>query len=145
MSQDPIEPFHRRILEAPSTLELFADDAIIMPPNDTTLFGKEEIKAWWEEYYEYFRIASTVEIDRDITYAGDQAFERTTFSATIIPKSRGPRIQDEIRMLMVWRRGPDGAWKISHQMWNSIKPVGSGTNRYMTRVLQKKPRQRPAS
>jgi len=25
-------------------------------------------------------------------------------------------------------------------MWNSVKPVGSGTNRYMTRMLQKKNR-----
>src|SRR5438093_8003108 len=27
-------------------VSLFADDAVIMPPNDTTLFGKAEIQAW---------------------------------------------------------------------------------------------------
>ena len=109
-----------------------------MPPNDTTVFGKDEIRAWWEEYFEFFRVTSSVETEREITVAGDQAFERVSFSVTIVPKQRGARIRDDIRRLTVWRLEPDGSWKISHQIWNSTKPVGSGTNRYMTRMLQKK-------
>jgi hypothetical protein len=38
----------------------------------------------------------------------------------------------------VWKQEADGSWKISHQIWNSTKPVGSGTNRYVARMLQKK-------
>lgn len=119
-------------------LSLFTDDAIVMPPNDTTVFGKEEIRAWWQEYFSFFRVTTSVETEREVTYAGDQAFDRAAFSVTIVPQQQGARIADDIRSLTVWRLGSDGEWRISHQIWNSTKPVGSGTNRYMTRMLQKK-------
>jgi ketosteroid isomerase-like protein len=117
---------------------MFADDAIFMPPNDTTVFGKDEIRAWWEEYFSFFRVTSSVETEREVTAAGDQVFDRAAFSVTIVPKERGPRITDDIRSLTVWKNDAADGWKISHQIWNSTKPVGSGTNRYMTRMLQKK-------
>jgi len=119
-------------------MSMYTDDAILMPPNDTTLFGKAEIRAWWEDYFRFFRVTSNVESERELTVVGDQAYERSMFSVTIVPKEKGARILDEIRSLAVWRRQSDGNWKITHQIWNSTKPVGSGTNRYMTRMLQKK-------
>ena len=126
-------------------VSLFADNAVVMPPNDTTVYGKDEIRSWWEEYFRFFRVTSSVETEREVTIAGDQAFERAAFSVIIVPKQQGARIRDDIRSLTVWRREPDGNWKISHQLWNSIKPVGSGTNRYMTRMLAKKSSQGPGS
>jgi uncharacterized protein (TIGR02246 family) len=121
-----------------SILSMFADDAVLMPPNDTTVYGKDEIRSWWEDYFTFFRVTSSVEAEREETVAGDQAFVRAAFSVTIVPKEKGARILDDIRSLTVWKHQPDGTWKISHQIWNSTKPVGSGTNRYMTRMLQKK-------
>ena len=144
MSKAPSAAPTERVLEASQSgdidriVSLFADDAVVMPPNDTTLFGKDEVRSWWEEYFQVFRVTSSVETARDVTVIGDQAFERTAFSVTIVPKQRGARIKDDIQSLIVWKRVTDGTWKISHQIWNSTKPVGSGTNRYMTRMLQKK-------
>ena len=117
----------------------FAEDAVVMPPNDSTLYGLAEVRAWWEEYFQYFRITSSVQTEREITVANDHMFDRTSASITIVPKESGARIQDDMRGLTIWKRQADGGWKISHQMWNSTKPVGSGTNRYMTRILHKKP------
>ena len=144
MSDRPSVDPHQQVLKASLAgdvnmiVEMFAEDAVIMPPNDTTLYGKDEIRSWWEDYFSFFRVASIVQTEREITVEGNQAFERESFSATIIPKESGARILDDIRSLSVWRREPDGNWKISHQIWNSTKPVGSGTNRYMTRMLQRK-------
>jgi len=143
MSGNPADA-HQRVMHASLTgdvngiVSMFSDDAIFMPPNDTTVFGKDEIRSWWEEYFSFFRITSSVQTERDVTPAGDQMFDRSSFSVTIVPKDRGPKIVDDIRSLTVWRHEADGDWKISHQIWNSTKPVGSGTNRYMTRMLQKK-------
>jgi ketosteroid isomerase-like protein len=144
MSGGPTEIPHQRVLEASRSgdmdalVNLYADDAVVMPPNDTTLYGKEEIGAWWQEYFQWFQIASSIETDRDITIADDQAFQRAVLSIVIVPKRGGARIRDEVRTLTVWRLGAGGAWKISHEIWNSTKPVGSGTSRYMTRYMQKK-------
>jgi uncharacterized protein (TIGR02246 family) len=139
-SQIPHEQVQKASLSGDlnSIVSLFSDDAVLMPPNDTTVYGKDEIRSWWEEYFSFFRITSSTETEREITVAGDKAFDRAAFSVTIVPKEHGARILDDIRSLTVWRRQADGAWKISHQIWNSTKPVGSGTNRYMTRMLQKK-------
>jgi ketosteroid isomerase-like protein len=144
MSNAPTEIPHGQVLKASmsgdinAVLGLFADDAVLLPPNDTALYGKEEIRSWWEEYFNFFRITSSVETERELTVAGGQAYDRIAFSVTIVPKQGGPRIADDIRSLIVWRKGNDGSWKITYQIWNSVKPVGAGTNRYMTRMLQKK-------
>jgi uncharacterized protein (TIGR02246 family) len=144
MSDTPVEIPHQRVLEASRSgdldgfMTLFADDAVVMPPNDTTLFGKEEIRAWWQEYFQFFQITSSIETDQDLTVVDDQAFHRASISVVIVPKRGGSRIRDEARTLTVWRQVGGGAWKITHQMWNSTKPVGSGTSRYMSRVMQKK-------
>jgi ketosteroid isomerase-like protein len=144
MSKAPTENPHGQVLKASLSgdinqiAELFADDAILLPPNDTTLYGKDEIRSWWEEYFSFFRVTSSVERERELTVDGDQAFDRAAFSVTIVPKQGGPKIVDDIRSLIVWRQDREGSWKITHQIWNSTKPVGAGTNRYMTRMLQKK-------
>ena len=140
----PTVSLHDEVLKASLShdlnliLNVFTDDAILMPPNDTTVFGKDEIRSWWEDYFSFFRVTSVKETERQLTVVGNQAFDRQSFSVTIVPKERGARILDDIRSLIVWRRETDGAWRISQQIWNSTKPVGSGTNRYMTRMLQKK-------
>ncbi len=140
----PLEVPHQQVLHASlsgdleAMVSMFADDAVLMPPNDTSVYGKEEIRSWWEEYFSFFRITSSVESERDVSITGDQAFVRASFSVTIVPKQQGARILDDIRSLTVWRKESDDSWRITHQIWNSTKPVGSGTNRYMTRMLQKK-------
>jgi ketosteroid isomerase-like protein len=125
-------------------VDLFAPDAVIMPPNDTTVYGPEEIRWWWEEYFKFFTVSSVIETEREMTIDGNQAFDRSAFSVTIVPKEGGPTILDDIRSLAVWKQEADGSWKISHQIWNSTKPVGSGTNRYMTRMIQKKSSRSPS-
>jgi uncharacterized protein (TIGR02246 family) len=144
MSDGPTESVNQHVLKASQSGDveqlaaLFADDALFMPPNDTNVYGVEEIRSWWEDYFTSFSIASNVLTERDLTVAGNQAFERTSFSGTIMPKKDGAKIVDDIRNLVVWRRQADDTWKISHFIWNSVKPVGAGTNRYMNLMMQKK-------
>src|SRR5712671_1065519 len=99
----------------------YAEDAIVMPPNDSTLYGLQEVRSWWEEYIQFFKITSSVETERTVTVAGDQTFDRRASSISILSKQSGARIRDDIRSLMVWKRQSAGDWKITHQMWNSTK------------------------
>ncbi len=143
MSNGPSESVHQLVREASESgdltrlVSIYADDAVMMPPNDTTLFGKEEIAEWYKEYIQWFLLKSTTETDPDLTVVGNQAFHRASVSIIVVPKKQGEPIKDEARVLMVWRREPDGAWKITHQIWNSMQAVGSGTNRYISKMIQK--------
>ena len=121
-------------------LSLAADDIVWMPPNDTSLYGRAELKEWLEEYFEYFRLAAYTEPEREVIVAGEVAIERTSYMIAIVPVKGSTRIRDDGKMLTIWKRQSDGSWKIWRGIWNSIKPVGSGTNRYVARLMQKKSR-----
>jgi ketosteroid isomerase-like protein len=118
--------------------ELLADDAVFMPPNEPTLYGKPEVMAWHEEYRHHFRVAAFSVPDNEVAIDGDWAVETSSYMIAIIPAPDGSRIRDDGRIVAIWTRDPDGSWKIWQQLWNSIKPVGIGTNRYMARLMQKK-------
>jgi ketosteroid isomerase-like protein len=118
-------------------VSLFADDVVIMSPNDSTLYGAAEWREWLEEYIQNFRIAALSEPNREIIMDGDFATEWSSYMVAIEPLAGSGRMRDDGRSLTIWKRQGD-TWKIWRMMWNSEKPIGSGTNRYMWRKSQKK-------
>ena len=143
-NQDPIFTLRQAYINATKAgdidqiVSLVTDDVIAMPPNDTTLYGRAEWRAWWEEYFQYFRIDALSEPEREVTVNGDFALERSGYMVAIVPAAGGSRIRDDGRFFSIWKRQPDGSWKMWQTMWSSVKPVGIGTNRYMSRLMQKK-------
>jgi len=113
---------------------VFCDDVVMMPPNETSLYGKDEAMEWYQEYYEHFRMTVLNGTERDVRIIGDQAIELWTYMVAIDPVRGGDRIRDDGRSLTVWRREPDGIWRVSETIWNSIRPIGSGTSRYLARL-----------
>ena len=83
------------------------------------------------------------ESERELTIHGDFALERSAYMVAVLPLSGGNRMRDDGRSFFIWKRQADGSWKIWQWMWNSIKPVGIGTNRYLSRMMQKKAKGKP--
>ena len=143
---DPISPYRQAFIKAAKAgdvdalVSLVSDDVVSMSPNDTTVYGISEYRAWWEEYFQYFRFTAFNWPERDVVVNGDFATEHSTYMLAIVPASGGGRMRDDGRSLTIWKRQPDGSWKIWQTMWNSTKPIGIGTNRYMSRLMQKKAR-----
>jgi ketosteroid isomerase-like protein len=146
MKDDPIFAYRHAFLQAAKDgdvdglVALAADDIVSMSPNDTTVYGKAEYRAWWEEYFQYFKFEAFTEPERSVVMNGDYATEHSVYMLAIVPASGGNRIRDDGRSLTVWKRQQDGSWKIWQMLWNSITPIGIGTNRYMSRLMQKKVR-----
>ena len=144
--EDPIFEVRQTYLKALRTgdidlfLSLAAEDIEWMPPNDTTVFGRAELKEWLNEYFEYFRLGAYSEPERNVVVCGELAVERTSYMISILPVKGTARIRDDGKMLTIWKRQSDGSWKIWRGIWNSIKPIGSGTNRFLARIMQKKSR-----
>jgi ketosteroid isomerase-like protein len=145
MADDPIFPLRQKFVAAMKSgdidglVSLFADDVVVMSPNDSTLYGSAELREWLEEYFENFRVTALSEPARHIIMDGDYATEWTTYMVAIEPLTASGRMRDDGRFLTIWKR-QSGVWKIWQMMWNSEKPIGSGTNRYMWRKSQKKKR-----
>ena len=140
--KDPLFDSHAIWMEVSRTGEvgkldvILSDDVLLMPPNETSLYGKSEVMEWFTEYFEHFRIASFVETDREVIVAEGVAVEHWTYMVAIEPLNGSARIRDDGRFLTVWKRQDDGNWKISHSIWNSIRPIGSGTSLFLS--LRKK-------
>src|SRR5215475_6111178 len=103
---------------------------------DCTLYGKAEVEEWYEEYFEFFEVTQLDETERSVSVVGDLLVERAAVSITLQPRKGGTPIYDEARLLTVWRRHTDGSWKLWQRMWNSIKPIGAGTSRFLVRFMQ---------
>ena len=136
-SHDPLVSSHLKYVAAvtssdvESVVSLFKRDGIFMPPNDRTVYGEMELREWHQDYFQYFSIVSLQETEREVKVVGDWAIERWSYIVAIEALAGGESIRDEGRFLNNWAREPDGVWRMAYAMFNSMQPVGSGTNRFL--------------
>jgi ketosteroid isomerase-like protein len=55
---------------------------------------------------------------RQTDVSGDLAVVRSVFEGAWIPKDGSLRIELAGNWLQVWKRQPDGVWKLLHNIWN---------------------------
>jgi ketosteroid isomerase-like protein len=134
---DPLAESHLRYIEAvknadiPTIVSLYTETAILMPHNDSSVFGRKELEEWHQEYFAEFRIETFAEIERDVAVFDGWAVERWSYMVAIQPLHGGDRIRDDGRFLSQWKNDA-GVWRIEQAMFNSMRPVGSGTSRFFT-------------
>ena len=141
---DRLSASHRRYIEAvkigdvATIVSLFREDAVYMPLNEPSLYGTAEVREWFEDYWKRFRIEVLSETERDVTVLDGWAIERWAYMVAVAPVAGGERIRDDGRFMVAWRREPDNTWKIFQLMYNSIRPISSGTKRFLVRMSQRK-------
>lgn len=101
--------------------ETFTEDAILMPPNDPAVIGREAIAAWQTENETGFRIALDVE---NISGSGDTAYVRGR-SCLFIPQGDGSYGVDAGKFLEVRKLQENGDWLLDVDIFNSNAPTGS--------------------
>jgi ketosteroid isomerase-like protein len=142
--KDPLAERHQLHVEASrrgdveALVGLFCEDAVLMAPNETTLYGKSEVREWFEEYFQNFKIAAFAVTERDVTALDGWAIERYSYTIAINPLAGGERIRDDCRCFGVWKLEDDEVWRMAQVMFNSIRPIGSGTSRFMSRMSQRR-------
>ena len=140
---DPLAESHLRYINAvkagdiSTIVSLYTATAILMPPNDSSLFGTKELEEWHQEYFADFRVETFAEIEREVEVFDEWAVERWAYMVAIQPLHGGERIRDDGRFLSLWKRD-EGVWRIAQAMFNSIRPIGSGTSRFISRMSQKR-------
>ena len=93
-----------------------------MPPNHAVVRGRVDLEEYFKERFSRtrFRFAFTFS---DIQLAGDLAFERLAYTVVILPAGGGQPVEDAGKGLHVYRRQPDGSWKLVLDIWNSDLPA----------------------
>jgi ketosteroid isomerase-like protein len=139
---DPIAEPRRRLNAAflkgdvATILSIYSDTAVLMAPNEPSLFGKNEIEEWHQEYFAAFRLVTLEVTEHEVTMLDGWAIERWAYLVAIESLNGVDRIRDDGRFLTVWKKeGMD--WRIQQSMFNSIRPIGSGTSRFLVRLKKK--------
>jgi uncharacterized protein (TIGR02246 family) len=91
--------------------ELYAEDAILLPPEDTLVRGRDGIREFWSRGLEGG--LSVEEVRLDVT--GESAFlvARYTLAAT------ADEAADSGKCAMSFARQRDGSWKLTADIWNN--------------------------
>jgi ketosteroid isomerase-like protein len=102
---------------------LTTEDHIMMPPNRPPLIGKEANDAANGRVFEQFDIDETW-TPVETVVAGDWAYQRGTFTVAATPKAGGETRNTSGNFLRIYRRQPDGSWRMIRDMFNSDQPPG---------------------
>ena len=112
--------------DAAAVIRFYANDALLLPPNDAAVVGREGIRARYEEGFSHFRFAIS-SLSEETHVFGDWAFDRGTTSGKTVPKGDEPPRQIHDKYLMILHRQPSGEWKIARLMWNGAERAAGAT------------------
>lgn len=101
----------------------YADDAVLLPPNEPAVQGRAAIKAWFEAFPPIGHLdIQVVEVEG----IGDLAYVRGTYQMTIAVPDMEP-LTDTGKFLDIRRRQPDGRWLYVQDMFSSDLPAPAGS------------------
>jgi uncharacterized protein (TIGR02246 family) len=102
---------------ADSLAALYADDAVLMPPNMPAATGRAAIQEAFAGMMQGG--ATTIRFAvQSVSANGPLAVERGTYSYTMTPAGGGPAMADSGKYLVHWHRIA-GRWMIVEDAWNS--------------------------
>jgi uncharacterized protein (TIGR02246 family) len=102
--------------DASITASVYAEDAVICPPNSKIIRGRNAIEAFWDSVIKMGAkeaVLTTVELSG----SGDTLHELGKGTLTIHPKGQEPTVQ-KVKYVVVWTHTVDG-WKYQWDIWNS--------------------------
>lgn len=98
-------------------MELYAEDAVDMPPNFPALEGKAAIASDLEYILGEFDAHHQTSIV-DIKLGGDLALERANYVMTLTPKAGGEPMTEVGKHVVIRQKHGDD-WKVLWEIWNS--------------------------
>ncbi len=125
-----ISAFNERYLEAINAGDIAAlsrltdDDHIMSAPNRPPTMGKAANDAANERGFQLFRIDEKW-MPAETVIAGDLAYQRGTFTVAATPKAGGATRTTHGNFLRIYRRQPDGSWRMTRDMFNSDQPLAA--------------------
>lgn len=104
--------------DAKMAASVYTEDAVLIPPDEDMVRGRENIEAYWKAAIEEGGVRDVSVETIDAQSSGEFGYEIGTFELT----SNGPdgeAVKDKGRYIELLKRGPDGKWYSTAGIWNS--------------------------
>jgi uncharacterized protein (TIGR02246 family) len=102
---------------------LWSEEGVQLPPDEPAVVGKQGIRDRMRAGLDRFTFDMAI-ANEETRAAGDLAFARGTYKATLTPKQGGKQVPIDGKFMTILVRQPDGGWKIYRDIFNSNVPPG---------------------
>jgi ketosteroid isomerase-like protein len=109
-------------LDAAGVIAEYADDAVVLPPNEPAATDKASILKLWTGMMVPGTAVTWTATRIEVAASGDLAYEQGAYSVTG-PGPDGKPMSETGKILSVWKKQTDGSWKSVEDMWNSDLPA----------------------
>jgi len=126
-----ITEFNRRYLKAindgdiATLSSLTDDDHIMITPGRAPTIGKAANDAANGRAFQQVKIDETW-TPIETVVSGDLAYQRGTYTVAATPKAGGNTTKTSGHFLRIYRRQPNGEWRMTHDTFNSVPESGRG-------------------
>lgn len=103
-------------------VSLWTEDGIQMPPGEPPVVGKDQIRARNQAVADQFTFDDMEIRNAAVVSAGDWAYARGTYTARLLPVGEDDPVPVDGKYMTIFRRQPDGSWKIHRDIFNSNVP-----------------------
>jgi uncharacterized protein (TIGR02246 family) len=109
--------------QADAWLAFYADDAVVLPPNEAMATSKDEIRKSITDLLALPGLSLSWQTTKaEAARSGDLAYTYGTYELTS-NDAKGNAATDHGKYSEVWRKQADGSWKCIVDMWSSDLPV----------------------
>jgi uncharacterized protein (TIGR02246 family) len=96
-------------------VDQYAEDAVILPPEEAAQSGREAIRAYFEDDT---HTSNQVFETSDISGDSNIAYVHGSYSFDLAAEGQAP-VTVSGKYIEIWQKQADGNWLITHDIWNS--------------------------
>ena len=115
------------------TVSFYADDAVVLPPNQAAVTTKDGIRNLWKGFLDSLTDINWKTTRAEMAKSGDMGFLIGTYEMTMKDGTK-----DKGKYCEVWKKQADGKWKVSTDMFSSDLPAPGASPSSAAGVTEKK-------
>jgi len=100
------------------TVSFYADDAVVLPPNQAAVTTKDGIRSLWKGFLDSLTDISWKTTRVTMAKSGDMGYLIGIYEMTLKDGTK-----DKGKYCEVWKKQADGKWKVSADMFSSDLPA----------------------
>jgi len=101
----------------------YTEDGMLMAPSNPSIVGRAQIADLYRAIFKQYNCTLKTEV-QEAEVNGDWAFVRGVLTSTLTAKAGGETHVSHGKYIAIVRRGADGVWRFSRDIYNMDQPPG---------------------